>query len=141
MASWTVLFVEDEPVVQALTCRIIEAAGMNVVAASSGAEALGLFDADPWSFDAVITDLGIGALAGDALVKRLRGVRRDLPIAGTSGSDEHEARERFIAAGADVFWPKPFRVSALVVELRALLLRTHQQMSDVSPSVSVASSS
>ncbi len=80
-----VLLAEDEDAVRAVLTSMLNNAGYQVTAASSGDEALAFFKKDP-SFDLVVTDMVMpGRLQGYELANELRELRRDLPIVFMSG--------------------------------------------------------
>jgi DNA-binding response OmpR family regulator len=65
--TFTVLVVDDEPVVRRLAYRILNAAGFRVLEASDGAEALDVLRASPSAIDLVIVDAIMPNVDGAAL--------------------------------------------------------------------------
>ncbi|MBV1857851.1 MAG: response regulator [Nannocystaceae bacterium] len=81
-----VLVVEDEPLVRRTTARVLESAGYEVIAATSGEEALQL--ADTQKFDLVLSDVVMPGLSGVELSKRLHDINPQLPVVLMSGYSE-----------------------------------------------------
>ena len=95
--------------------------GYEVVACTSGHEALHVFLQTPDGFDLVITDQTMPHMTGEALARALRRVRPDIPIVlctGYSSSiDAEEARAQGIAACL----MKPLSIDTLAPALHRLL--------------------
>ncbi len=66
--------------------------------------------------DVLLVDLRMPIMRGEEVIQRLRATKefRDLVIIAISASAFEHDRERCIAAGADDFLPKPFRLSTLL---------------------------
>jgi CheY-like chemotaxis protein len=80
-----VLLVEDEPLVRMLLADELRAAGLVVVEAASGPEALSFLAAD--QVDIVVTDIQMpGGLDGLALANQVRRRFPELPIVLASGN-------------------------------------------------------
>jgi len=77
-----VLVVDDEEAITYIFRRYLEAAGYRVSTAQDGVEALQLFDQHP--FDALVTDARMPRMNGNELIKRVRPLHPDLPIAVVS---------------------------------------------------------
>jgi CheY-like chemotaxis protein len=80
-----ILLVDDEPTVLALMARTLAEAGYDVITASNGLEALELAVAARPHVDAVITDVQMPQMGGEALAAALRQADLDLPILFVSG--------------------------------------------------------
>jgi CheY-like chemotaxis protein len=97
--------------------------GYEVVACTSGYEALQIFLQTPQSFDLVITDQTMPHMTGAMLVCALRRIRPDIPIilctGYSSGIDADEAR----AQGIEAFLMKPLSLDTLVPTIQRLLAR------------------
>lgn len=72
-----ILLVEDDPAVNYVLKRYLEVAGFEVLAASCGKEALGLFASSP--VDLVVTDFRMPGMNGEELLLALRAERPALP--------------------------------------------------------------
>src|SRR5919108_3034960 len=93
--SPTVLLVEDDPVVRRVAGRALARAGLSVVEARDGYEALELASGP---VDLVVADLVMPRMGGHELIRRLRLRRPKLPallISGYGGSGEHVLAKPF----------------------------------------------
>jgi CheY-like chemotaxis protein len=84
-AGERVLFVDDEPALTAVTGRILERLGYNVLALRSATEALSVFRANPSAFDLVISDLTMPDLTGAQLTVEMRRLRANVPVILSTG--------------------------------------------------------
>ncbi len=80
-----ILLVEDEPAVLDVLASTLELAGYQITSASSGDDALRIWEEDP-DFDLLVTDIVMpGELQGTHLAQVLRERQPDLPIVFMSG--------------------------------------------------------
>lgn len=80
-----ILFVDDEETLVSLWKEILEHHGYTVTCARNGEEALGLFQANPYTFDLVITDVTMPKMSGPDLVKGVFELRPGMPVIMTTG--------------------------------------------------------
>lgn len=81
-----ILVAEDEAEVLAILVTVLEKAGYEVVDASSGDQALEIFESDPKGFDLLLTDIVMpGKLQGTTLSRYLRELAPELPVVFMSG--------------------------------------------------------
>ncbi|HLP02052.1 MAG TPA: MASE1 domain-containing protein [Opitutaceae bacterium] len=111
--SSTWLVVDDEAAVRQVAVDVLGNAGLTVIAASDGVQALELFGADGQGTHAVLLDLSMPRLGGLETFKRLRERRADIPVVLMSGFEAEEALERFAGLGITGFLQKPFTIQAL----------------------------
>ncbi len=116
-----VLLVDDEP-------QLVRALGINlrarhyeVLAASTGSQALDLASAHPP--DLVILDLGLPDLDGVEVITALR-AWTSVPILVLSGRTDSTDKVEALDAGADDYVTKPFGIDELLARLRAMARRT-----------------
>jgi two-component system cell cycle sensor histidine kinase/response regulator CckA len=107
------LVVDDEPSVRHVATRMLVSMGLEVVTASSGAEAIELFGERPESFSIVLLDLTMPGSRGDETFRELRGMRADVPIILMSGYSHQEASTLFEGEELAGFLQKPFRLERL----------------------------
>ncbi len=117
LAGRVALVVEDDPAQRRLATSILARLGLEVASASTAEEALDLV-AHGARVDLLVSDVILGQLGGDELARRLRAQLPGLGIVLMSGTADPS-----IAAGITdaVFLPKPFRPSALVERVAAVL--------------------
>jgi signal transduction histidine kinase len=123
-ATWrgtgSVLVVDDEESIRALTRHMLTKMGFDVATACDGREAVELFrqmqDANPL----VLLDLTMPHLDGAAAFGQLRRIRPDVRVILMSGYNEQSIAAQFAGKGPISFIQKPFRLS----ELRQLVRST-----------------
>ncbi len=106
-----ILVVDDEERVRQLLGEILEDEGYEVALASSGLEALALFDAD--SFDAVFTDVGMPGMSGWELARAVRERNGHVPVAVITGWGEAVSTAEKEAAQVDWVLTKPFSMAQI----------------------------
>jgi two-component system, OmpR family, response regulator MprA len=116
-----ILVVDDDPAVRRSIDRALRLEGYEVVAVSSGGEALGALAQTPP--DAVILDLGLPDLDGLTVCRRMRSVGDDTPVLMLTARDAVDDRVQGLDAGADDYLVKPYALAELLARLRALLRR------------------
>ena len=109
-----VMVVDDEESVRAVTARILETFGFQVVLAVDGRDCLEklLQNREPLRF--ILMDLTMPHLSGEEALRHVRAIRQDLPIILMSGYSPEELQLRFGGKGFAGFLQKPFRPSDLM---------------------------
>lgn len=102
------LVVDDEPSILGLMAVVLRQAGIDVLEARNGCEALETFDHWGTKIDLVITDVEMLTMSGLELAGRLYERSKDLAIIITSGKHNFEKVHR-----AFEFLPKPFTAQDL----------------------------
>ena len=113
--------VEDDKQLAAGLRRGLEAEGYAVDVALDGTE--GEWFATENAYDALVVDVMLPGLAGDALCARRREAGDWTPILMLTARSGPEQESRALDAGADDFLAKPFSFMVLTARLRALLRR------------------
>jgi len=117
----SVLIVDDEPMILALSKQTLVDAGFNVVTAQSGFECLDHFRRRPHEFELVILDLRMPFMDGEETFERMRMIRADVPVVMCTGFIEKERVDRMIGAGLSGVLLKPFKAKELASYTRAIL--------------------
>ncbi|HEY9241144.1 MAG TPA: PAS domain S-box protein [Streptosporangiaceae bacterium] len=116
----TVLIVDDEPSVLAVTSRILRQHGYPTMEAGTGDEALIL--AATRDFQLLLTDSVMPGMNGPTLAERVAVLRPGLPIIRMSGSDDTaRARPPHSPGREQAYIQKPFTASDLISKVRAAL--------------------
>jgi PAS domain S-box-containing protein len=119
--SGTILLVEDEPSVRALTQQILQINGYTVHGAENGVQAVDVIRRRQTPIDLLITDMVMPGINGKELAKRLRGYLKSLRVLYVSGysdkvpltDDEDETDSAFLQ--------KPFSPDELIQKVREIL--------------------
>jgi CheY-like chemotaxis protein len=114
-----ILLVEDELVLLRATRRMLEQRGYQVLAASTGSEALDLALEAP-GIDVLITDLSLPGMDGMELARQLCWSQPGLKVLYTSGYDTATTGLALEAGGREAFLPKPFTARELTDRLTEL---------------------
>jgi PAS domain S-box-containing protein len=118
--SETVLVVEDDPPVRAVTVRALESAGYRVLVASRASEALERArEAEP--LDLLVTDVVMPGASGPVLAEELRRVRPTLRVLYVTGYAREAIAAEEAAGGHAHVLPKPFTPASLLDRVRAIL--------------------
>ena len=127
-----VLIVDDEPNIREVVGLYLRRDGHEVVSASDGEEALGLFSsAVP---DLVVLDLMLPKLGGLEVCRRMRAERR-VPLIMLTARGEEEERIVGLSLGADDYVVKPFSPRELAARVAAVLRRVEESSVDVDQQV------
>jgi two-component system response regulator MprA len=121
MSAVKVLIVDDDRAVRDALRRALTLGGFEAQTAADGPEALALTASS--GPDAVVLDIGLPALDGLEVCRRLRAAGNRVPILMLTARDAVADRIDGLDAGADDYLVKPFDVGELKARLRALLRR------------------
>ena len=116
-----ILFVDDERSIVEMATTILERLGYNVTALSSSTEALALFASIPEAFDLVITDQTMPDLTGAELTKRIRAVRKDIPVILVTGFSETVDADRARRMDIQQLLMKPIIKQELAEAIRKVM--------------------
>jgi len=115
----TVLVVDDDHGVQLVVRRALTAKGFRVIVASSGADALRLFEQQVPALDLIVMDVTMPHMSGIEALKRIRATGSDVPVLLSSGySSESITRDspEFFA-----YLQKPYDVSQLLTAVASAI--------------------
>ncbi len=119
-AAPTLLYVEDEILIQAMLMQDLEEAGFVVIVSSSGLDALAILQKDHARLQGVITDINLGTGPdGWEVARTARELRSGLPIVYVSAASEQEWTS--MGVPASVMIAKPFVPAQVVVAISSLL--------------------
>jgi len=119
--SETILLVEDEELVRALTEAILERYGYTVITALSASDALRFAKQSADSIDLLLTDTIMPDMSGPDLARQLLAIRPDIKILHMSGyTDKMITHTAAMEPGA-FFLQKPFTPQVLSKRLREIL--------------------
>ncbi len=117
----TILLVEDEPGVLAITKKILGSFGYKVLAAESPLKALRMAIEEKAPFDLLLTDVVMPDMNGTVLARRLREARPGLKVLFMSGFTGDATSGTDVLPKDACFLPKPFTSETLSAKVRDVL--------------------
>ncbi len=123
-SSGVILVVDDEALVRRTAHQILERGGYSVLEARDGQEAVTLFAIHGDSIRAVLLDLTMPGMDGEATLRELTRIREDVKVLLSSGYSEQDAVPRFDMQKSAPFLQKPYTAQALLRAMHALLTET-----------------
>jgi len=124
-----VLIVDDEPELREQIALSLRQQQYTVDTAGDGALALEKVFADP--FDLIVLDLMLPEKDGFTVLRELRAEGVKTPVLMLTAKGEVDSRVKGLDLGADDYLHKPFSMAELLARIRALLRRSHEQISPV----------
>jgi DNA-binding response OmpR family regulator len=120
------LVVEDELNIRELVALHLRLAGLGVLTAADGEEAIRLIGTE--AFDIVVLDLMLPKVDGVTVCRAIRshGRNADVPVLMLTARREESDKVLGLDSGADDYLTKPFGVRELVARVRALLRRPRE---------------
>src|SRR5262245_56126625 len=119
--SATVLLVEDEDAVRMGGVRALTSRGYKVHEASSGVEALEVYDELEGNIDIVVSDVVMPEMDGPTLLGELRKRRPDIKFVFVSGYAEDAFAKNLPEDARFGFLPKPFSLKQLATVVKEVL--------------------
>jgi two-component system cell cycle sensor histidine kinase/response regulator CckA len=116
----TILVVDDDPTVRAVTARIVEASGFNVIQAVDGQHGVEVFEEQKEKIKAVVLDLTMPKLNGEEAFEEMRRLKPDVKVLLISGFSQPEGPD-FSNKSLSGFLQKPFTTEDLNEKLKLLV--------------------
>jgi len=118
----TILVVEDNDFVRAMTTSILQTSGYKVVNAVHGREAFAICMHREEPIDLILTDVLMPHMTGPELIERLGNVRNDFKVLFMSGFMDDATLKRMMLSSREVnFIGKPFDVPDLLNKVSDIL--------------------
>lgn len=116
-----VLVVDDDAFARRILADELGARGIECITAASGDEALHTLVDELFSLDALVTDVVMPGLSGEALISAVReaGGERGLAVVAVTADPRPELAQRLLARGADAVVGKEAGPAAVVAALEA----------------------
>jgi PAS domain S-box-containing protein len=119
--SETIVLVDDDEGVRAVSRRILQRAGYTVLSAPDGFEALRMIGESDGQVQLLVTDVVMPGLGGRDLVTRVRDTYPDLRVLFVSGYTEEGVRRHGVLDAESAFLEKPFTAERLAQKVREVL--------------------
>ena len=120
-----VLIVEDSDSIVRMIQALMQARGIEVRTAGTGAK--GIEEAIAWKPHAILLDINLpGQYDGIQVCEKLQAdpAMKEIPIIVISAMNDEEVKRRALGAGATAFYDKPFSPLALLKEVESLQRRS-----------------
>lgn len=120
----TVLLVDDSPIIREMVSEILASAGLKVITATNGEEALArLAESEP---DLVISDVEMPRMDGFTLLERIRGQTQRLPVVMLTTRASVQDRQRATTLGANAYVLKADFKSDVLLEVVQRFVPLHR---------------
>ena len=117
------MLAEGDALVRDAVSMMITALKMKVVVAEDGAEALALYEQQP--FDAVVADFMMSTMRGDELAEAIKAINPDQRVILITGYAEHAMESKLTYSFVDEILRKPCSLEQLAAALRGPAPATH----------------
>jgi PAS domain S-box-containing protein len=114
----TILLVEDEPALRAITRELLEQEGYRILEAGTGASAVEICRRYPETIHLLLTDVVMPGMDGRTLAARLTAERPDLRVLYMSGYTDDVIADRGVLDPGALLLSKPFEAAALLRRVR-----------------------
>ena len=119
--SETVLLVEDDDGVRALSRHVLQSCGYTVLEARDGTEAVRIAGQHRERIDLLLTDVVMPRMSGREVAERLAGRHSGLKVLFLSGYTDDAVVRHGIQEAEVAFLQKPFSLASLAVKVRDVL--------------------
>lgn len=117
----TILLADDEPSIRSLIGNFLVSMGYQILVATSGEEALQIFECHNRAIDLLITDITMPHMSGWELAVRIMRLRPGLKVLYISGYPANESSLEDAPDQGNAFLQKPFTLDALARQVGILL--------------------
>ncbi len=119
--SETVLLVEDDDGVRALSRHVLQSCGYTVLEARDGAAAMRIAEQHRGRIDLLLTDVVMPRMSGREVAERLAGKHAGMKVLFVSGYTDDAVVRHGILEAEVAFLQKPFSPASLVTKVREVL--------------------
>lgn len=124
-----ILIVEDEAAIREFEAINLRRAGYDIVEASSGEEALDIYNNDELGFDIALLDVMMPGMDGFTLCKEIRKRNAAIGIIMLTAKSQEMDKISGLMTGADDYITKPFSPAELLARVDSLYRRVELQSS------------
>lgn len=117
----TVLIVDDEKMVVNVAQEMLKGIGYSTLTASSGEEALDIYQKEQGKIDIVILDMIMPGLGGEGTFGRLKEMNPDVVVLLSSGYSLDGNASKILNCGCNGFIQKPYNIKEISTKIREIL--------------------
>ncbi|MCX6833370.1 MAG: response regulator [candidate division Zixibacteria bacterium] len=125
MTQATVLVAEDDNLIRTIFVEIVKGEGFDVVEADDGQRAFDLVTSR--KIDMIISDMKMPVMSGFDLLVAVKKTHPEIPVTVITGFNGEYREDDALAAGADAYITKPFKVADVAETLRRMYQKVQQQ--------------
>ena len=116
-----ILLIDDEEMVLDVGSQLLSRLGYSVLTATSGAEAIDLYEVHKDQVQLIILDLCMPDMDGKQTYLYLKGLNPCIKVLLTTGLSMDGPAKEMLACGCDGFIQKPYRMSELSTKVSEIL--------------------
>jgi DNA-binding response OmpR family regulator len=124
----TILLVEDEDLVNEVSCKMMARLGYQTRVAKNGADAINISNNSDTDFDLVLLDMKLPDMDAKEIFFAIKKAHPEVRVIIFSGYAIDGPVQEILDAGADGFIQKPFSFSTLSSKLRGVLGNSKEAM-------------
>jgi CheY-like chemotaxis protein len=113
--------VDDDIQVQKVVCGILTRNNYNVMTASSGEEALEVFQTHRDLIDLVVLDIGMPGMGGYQCLESFRQIDKDIRVLIASGYSDEGPLQNAFEKGASGYIGKPYHMKDFLHKIREMI--------------------
>ncbi|PLY04467.1 MAG: hypothetical protein C0625_16375 [Arcobacter sp.] len=113
----TVLYAEDESIIQEAITETLNLFGINVICAQNGQEGLSIFKSSSKKIDLILTDIKMPKLDGLGMIEKIREIDKEIPVIVTTAHQETTFLMQSIEFNISAYVLKPMDIYKLEANL------------------------
>ena len=117
----TILLVDDEEMILTTADQVLNKLGHEVLSATSGIEALELYEKNQDKINMVLLDMVMPGMGGGEAYDKMREINSHIKVLLTSGYSIDGKAKEILERGCDGFIQKPFSIEELSNKIREIL--------------------
>jgi PAS domain S-box-containing protein len=117
----TILLVDDEEYIIDVAEMMLKGLGYQILSATSGTNAIGVYEAEKEHIDLVILDLVMPDMGGETVFHEIRKINPHIKVIFASGHYMSKQTRALLQTGSSTFLQKPFNLRQLSTKIRCIL--------------------
>ncbi len=119
----TILLIDDEEMIIKVGEELLHELGYNVIAATSGEEAIKLYKKNADKIDLVVMDMIMPGMGGGETFDNLKAINPDIKVLLSSGYSINGQASKILERGCDGFIQKPFNLNQLSEKIQQIIAK------------------